>query len=684
MKKLAAALIMLLVATAAVACGGTPSKSYVTYDTAGAVNFDFSKKDGGAPQNIKKFEMFSSTWGFVGETTGSIRRSSIKQIPALSEMKSESMRFDLFMGYTGLGYNIARGDNSGLTDEEYQQTMEVIDALIENNVLPSPIYFAVPEYAQVEPSPNGWGDVPDMAKWKEVCKNIAAYMKDQGVVYGLHEIWNEPDFSAFFNGTFEDYVDMYIAGAEGVREANPDAMIGGISAAFAHELANNDVTLPRGKRTNLESFVEKAADADQLPDVITWHYYGREGKIENVPKKEGDIHAFEFSEYREGIMNGIEALQNGTSANINTAYSGLETVQQHLNEFNIYGPATDDIYRTTRMVPAMLDTMDTLLDASDITRVAWAALLAEWQNDLSYDMIDTITLQRYPAYHTLWMYGRLPVDRTAQPALPGGLKTYAGADEGRAGMIAYNGTGAAKSAKVSFTGIPFEKGDVTVYLVDDEHLTYKSVNEPYILATYENVDVNKIAVNIDLKNNAALYVEVNSRDKASDTDVLSGYRPNYLRKDYYYPQRGDNTPYSDIHLNSMTAHVGMNGNATGKTAMSVTLTDLKDVETLALKYDFWGSPVKSEGSALGVKVDYHTAAGYVKSAYYYYGDFSYDMELPFGKGGAADTAASLGTAASGTFDIALSDGAPDGWDGRIMVSYLCKDAGETATAKFII
>jgi hypothetical protein len=168
-----------------------------------------------------------------------------------------------------------------------------------------------------------------------------------------------------------------------------------------------------------------------------------------------------------------------------------------------------------------------------------------------------------------------------------------------------------------------------------------------------------------------------------DTEKLSTLRNGYVRKDYYYPKRGDNTPYSDIHLNSLTAHVAMNGNETGKTAMSVTVEGLENTEKLKLAYEVWGEPVKSDTAALGVKVDYHTAAGYTKSVYYHYKDFAFDMLLPFGTS-AASMAVSMGDALAGTQEIALIENAPAEWDGRIMVSYLCQDAGKNTTAKFII
>lgn len=242
-------------------------------------------------------------------------------------------------------------------------------------------------------------------------------------------------------------------------------------------------------------------------------------------------------------------------------------MQQHLNEFNIYVPLGEDsrdTWNTVKVVPGMFDAMETLLAANDITRVNWATFISEQTNGIGCSAIDLYSLQRYPAYHANWMYGRLPVGRIAAPAL-GGLSAMAAVDDGRAGLIVYNGTGKTASAKVSFEGIPFEKGDVFVYLVDDEHLTYSTANPPCLVEWAEDVSVNDLAANLELKPDAAYYIEIDNADgtpAAHETD--NPLREHIVRKDYWYPSRGDNTPYSDIHENSLCSVVSMNGNASGQ------------------------------------------------------------------------------------------------------------------------
>ena len=664
-------------------CAKKPAQTNETlsYDQENAVKFDFSARDGTHTQYIKKFDQFATTWGFVGDQAGYIRESSINQLSALKDLNAESLRFDLFMGYTGLGYNIGRTTElNGSTDAEYEQMMQVVRGLEKQSVLPQLVVFACPAYAQ---SYGSWKSKPVAEKWQELCYNMANYFKEKDIRIGAYEIWNEPDLGTeYFDGTWEDYIDTYISGAKGIREADQDAFVEGMSASWIHLICSEK---QEGQTmTKWERFIQRTAQEGVLPDSISWHFYGREGKLEDIIGVGGD--GENFSTYRNAILEALTASQAGTSENDPTEYAQLSTMQQNLNEFNIYQPLSESsaqMWNSAQVVPGMFGAIETLLDANDITRVSWATFLSEQRNGVGCSSIDTYSLQRYAAYHVNWMYGRLPVNRVVQPALSDGLKTYAAADDGRAGLIVYNTSSQAQSAKVAFTGIPFEKGNVSVYLVDDDHSTYTSRNEPYLVGYYEDVDVNRLAADLSLQENAVYYIEINAADGTlTDLDFDNTLRENIVRKDYYYPQRGNGTPYSEIHENSLTAYVAMNGNAEGTSAASVTLKDMDAVETLTLDYETWGELTAGEGAALGVKLDFQTEQGYTESVYYSLDGFQTDIALPFGSKKLSTSSETLGASGSGSVTIGLRGLAPEGWTGRLVVSYLIQNAGAGAIAKF--
>lgn len=640
------------------------------------VDVDFGTKDGTAVQNLKKFDNFTSTWAWVGEQTGTTDPNTLRMVPALEEIKAESLRFDLFMGYTGLGYEIGRGeDKNGTTDAEYAQTMQLIDVLLENNVVPYVEYFAAPEYVG-----STWKKVDDYEKWEELCRNMATWFANKGIRLSGHEVWNEPDFNGtFFSGTWVDYIDTYIHATKGIRAGNPDALVVGMSAALIQELCYNKTTVKDdGEKTAFQRFIERTYD-EYMPDAVSWHYYGRQGQISGR-----DDEYENFSSYLTAIRSSLQGYQDGTHPDLaeGVSYPRLETVQQHLNEFNIFQPSMDAIYQTVEMLPGMFYAFDTLLAATDVTRVSWAALVGEKNGKLSYDLIDGQSYQRYPAYHTLWMYGHLPVDRVAVDLGNKDLGTMAGVDDHRAGLIVYNKGTDVENITVNLKNLPFSAGNLDVYLVDDEHYSYTTQNAPILVRQRENISTDGIEVRMTLKPNSAYYIEVNDPAGKTDTDDYAKVGE-IVRKDYWYPDRGDNKPYADMHENSFTAHVGMADNATGKSAMSVTLDDMKQYAGLNVKYETWGNAVRSDESVIGVRVDYRLEDGsYAAGKLYTVGNFNYNLITPFGSKTAASEVVSMGDL-SGTYDISFAD-APANWDGRIMLTYMIKDAGEGATTKFII
>lgn len=264
MKKLIA-MILTIALTAALAggCGGTVSGgNCLSYDKSGSVAFDFSERDGTKTQYIKKFDQFATTWSFVGDMPGYVRETSVNQLGAVRDLNAESLRVDLFMGYTGIGYGIgSTPEKNGTSDGEYEQAMQVIRGMQDNAVLPQLVLFACPAYAQ---SYGSWKAKPLADKWQELCCNLAAYMKEREIRIGAYELWNEPDFgNNYFDGTWEDYIDTYIAGASGIRAADPDAFIQGMSASWIHKIVAEKED--GQSLTRWERFIRRTAEAGVLP-----------------------------------------------------------------------------------------------------------------------------------------------------------------------------------------------------------------------------------------------------------------------------------------------------------------------------------------------------------------------------------------------------------------------------------
>ena len=103
-----------------------------------------------------------------------------------------------------------------------------------------------------------------LGKLAEIVKHIVMhYMKGWSKGYNyksiLWEVWNEPDIEQFWNGTPEQYFELYEAVARAVKEVDPNAMVGGPTLAY--------------KLDFLEQFLNYTRSREVPIDFVSWHVY---------------------------------------------------------------------------------------------------------------------------------------------------------------------------------------------------------------------------------------------------------------------------------------------------------------------------------------------------------------------------------------------------------------------------
>ncbi len=108
----------------------------------------------------------------------------------------------------------------------------------------------------------------DFDKWATICKYIVMHYNDgwaEGYHYNISyfEVWNEPDLSGFWNGTVEQYYELYKTTAETLKAYNPNLKIGGPCTSSVY---NENFTI------RFLQFVKE----HHLPlDFYSWHMYAK-------------------------------------------------------------------------------------------------------------------------------------------------------------------------------------------------------------------------------------------------------------------------------------------------------------------------------------------------------------------------------------------------------------------------
>ncbi|HHH83962.1 MAG TPA: hypothetical protein ENL29_00655, partial [Thermoplasmatales archaeon] len=106
----------------------------------------------------------------------------------------------------------------------------------------------------------------NFSKWAEICRHVVMHYNDgwdNGYHYNITywEIWNEPDLSGFWNGTAEQYYEMYEKTSRTLKEYNSSLKIGG------------PCTSSIGNANYTTGFLDYVAEHGLPLDFFSWHMY---------------------------------------------------------------------------------------------------------------------------------------------------------------------------------------------------------------------------------------------------------------------------------------------------------------------------------------------------------------------------------------------------------------------------
>jgi hypothetical protein len=106
----------------------------------------------------------------------------------------------------------------------------------------------------------------NFTKWAEVCKHISMHYNEgwkRGFFYDIMywEIWNEPDLTGFWNGTADQYYELYHITADTMKAWNLSLKIGGPCTS---SVTNSNYT---------QGFLQYVKDHDVPLDFFSWHRY---------------------------------------------------------------------------------------------------------------------------------------------------------------------------------------------------------------------------------------------------------------------------------------------------------------------------------------------------------------------------------------------------------------------------
>lgn len=573
----------------------------------------------------------------------------------LREVGPESLRIDLGWGAPWIGWP---KDPVGGTEEDIEYDFSEMDAIAEllnkHNVLPYWSYCYTPIPLQVPPG--NWQSVPSsFAKWGEILGEFASHHRhcNPPNPVGYHEVHNEPDnFEIFFVGQLNDYLQMYFHGAQAIRRADPEAMVGGPALAFTPSW--------------IAPFLDYVTEHRLPLDFFSFHFYG------TVGWENRDFPAV-LNLVRENFADRPE-------------YAMTEL---HLNEYHSFDlpfPA-GGVQEKYSLASALLRDFKYFLAQPDLTLVHWAQFMDSGQGNFS-GMV-SIDGRRRAAFNAYKIYTMMPVDRY-RVAIEGpeGLDAMASSDSHRSSLVVWSRATGDAEIEVSLHNVPFPKGHLRVFRIDANHASYGDNPDCEILEPVEvreNVSTADLVWRGTIPFNGVVYLEVN--DDTGKSDLMPAAVARVLRVLHYYPDRTKRA-YADFDKNTWIARLGMATEETADSVVAVVAEQLPAILDIEIRVNGTLRRVDSD-SLLGIRVDLMANGEYAKSVLFHgpYGDQAslYDPEgetgILWGTQRPVDHVIRVPDLAH--FQIDMGRLAPTDWNGRTILTFIMRNAGPGTSAKIV-
>lgn len=183
----------------------------------------------------------------------------------MAEIRPSYIRIDHLYDY----YDVLSFDDEGQAVYDFSELDRIVDAIIDAGAEPlMSLSYTPPALA------NGSVYVPptDLDAWEAlIYETVKYYNIERGLNIQYWELWNEPNHTYFWNGTIQDYLDLYSATVRGLKRADPSAWVGGPATASG---VSSTPTFYRFEEENWFTALINHANKNNLPlDFISWHFY---------------------------------------------------------------------------------------------------------------------------------------------------------------------------------------------------------------------------------------------------------------------------------------------------------------------------------------------------------------------------------------------------------------------------
>jgi len=628
----------LLIVIAITALNSFPQSIIVDY----AVKID--------PPLFKKFDQYNA--GCINPYSNYNR-----DLDKLSEVDAHSLRIDLSIGKNDCTFSnpqVVQGTPTNIT-YDFHILDDLVTKLNARNVLPlwSWCYIPVPlqdggDWTNLKESIPNWPDL-----FREIHRQYALHFKNAGLRIGFHEIGNEPDlFGVFLNqDDFNNrYFEMYKNGALGIKDGDPDAVIGGPAYAIGESIPANGGFLDYVK-------------TNKLPlDFCSFHSY---------------LDGTRWPGEMDGIADGLDSRGFKTTDILIDEFSWLNSA----NGGNAGANSALNFYAAAART---LETMNTILKRTDVTFINWAQFMESTFGDDPYGIIHKDG-HRKAVFNAFKIYADMPVERNSMEISNHYINGWASSSAHKACLAFWNNGKTSQTIDVKLNNIPFAEGNFRLYRIDSLDASYFSgAHENLeVVESQDNIETGTFSWSVSIPGKGVVYMVIG--ENSGFQDFLPDQYNNFFAKDirtiHYYPVR-KKTYYAEFDRKRWIAYLGMGTDDNSHAQIGVEAESLPD--DMQVQFVKNGTlKTIDKNSMLGLRIDFRIAGVYTKSVLFHSGfyDPARDAEMAWGTKLQADEVKLVNDS---SFVVHFADYAPTNWDGRVFISFIMQNIGANTRAKVIL
>jgi hypothetical protein len=182
----------------------------------------------------------------------------------MAEIHPRYVRIDHLYDY----YNVLNFDDDGTPVYDFSELDRIVDSITDAGAEPLMSLSYTPS-ALIDK--NEFTPPNDFDAWEAlVYETVYYYNVERGLNIQYWEVWNEPNLH-FWEGSIQDYMDLYSATVRGLKRADSSAQIGGPATA---SFATTSPTFYRFEEENWFTALINHVNENNLPlDFVSWHLY---------------------------------------------------------------------------------------------------------------------------------------------------------------------------------------------------------------------------------------------------------------------------------------------------------------------------------------------------------------------------------------------------------------------------